>query len=269
MKRRSWWIEIPNFNFLFNFKWQPVSYGIKFSDLEGSSIKQIVNHLEFHKEISTKSRFFQNMRSYWESTKYNVFDIMPLTFFVEIDVTKPNSKFTALSEFYNVYNTLEQSSKVIKKYDSENEYSDCNKHVKLINNELYKSLQGSKLSKDTSNISRFNSFTLNNKRTSAHTKMEMPLSHFSGNNFWILKATNLNRGRGIHVFKDLQSLHQLIDWYCKGVHSPTKISMNKVDQISDEKIEKRIFSEEKHLDSEESPQKTTSKLARKRQSPIK
>ena len=136
---------------------------------------------------------------------------MPLTFFVEIDVTKPNSKFTALSEFYNVYNTLEQSSKVIKKYDSENEYSDCNKHVKLINNELYKSLQGSKLSKDTSNISRFNSFTLNNKRTSAHTKMEMPLSHFSGNNFWILKATNLNRGRGIHVFKDLQSLHQLID----------------------------------------------------------
>ena len=80
MKRRSWWIEIPNFNFLYNFKWQPVSNGIKFSDLDGLSAKQIVNHFEFHKEISTKSRFFQNMKSYWEGIKYNVFDIMPLTF---------------------------------------------------------------------------------------------------------------------------------------------------------------------------------------------
>jgi len=28
----------------------------------------------------------------------------------------------------------------------------------------------------------------------------MPVSHFTGHNFWILKATHLNRGRGIHVF---------------------------------------------------------------------
>lgn len=194
---------------------------------------------------------------------------MPLTFYVEVDVAKPNSKYNALADFYNVFNTLEQSSKVFKKYDSENDYSDSNRNVKSINTELYKSLQGSKLSKDTFNISRFNSFTLNNKRSSAHTKMEMPLSHFSGNNFWILKATNLNRGRGIHVFKDLQSLHQLIDCYCKGVHSPTKSSTTKLDQLHDERAEKRILSEEKRLDSEESPQKFTTKILRKRQSPIK
>lgn len=45
----------------------------------------------------------------------------------------------------------------------------------------------------------------------------MPLSHYVGYNLWILKATFLNRGRGIHVFKDLNSLKSLIYEYCKGV----------------------------------------------------
>ena len=33
MKKRWWWIEIPNINSLFNFKWQPFSKGIKFNEL--------------------------------------------------------------------------------------------------------------------------------------------------------------------------------------------------------------------------------------------
>ena len=45
------------------------------------------------------------------------------------------------------------------------------------------------------------------------TKHEMPLCHFTGHNFWLLKPTNLNRGRGIHVFSDLKSLRKLIEEY--------------------------------------------------------
>ena len=55
MKQRKWWVEIPNFNNVFNFKWQPTSYRLKFKDLgKRRDIKQIVNHLEFHKNISEK-----------------------------------------------------------------------------------------------------------------------------------------------------------------------------------------------------------------------
>ena len=97
----------------------------------------------------------------------------------------------------------------------------------------------------------------------------MPLSHFSGKNFWILKATNLNRGRGIHVFRDIQTLNKLIDCYCKGEHSPTKSSGTKLEQVSEEKKNKRIFSEEKYADSDDSPQKITSKLLKKKQMPLK
>ena len=33
---------------------------------------------------------------------------------------------------------------------------------------------------------------------------------------WLLKPTHLNRGRGIHVFNDLPTLHRLIKEYCIG-----------------------------------------------------
>ena len=52
------------------------------------------------------------------------------------------------------------------------------------------------------------------KRT--FTKYSCPLSHFDGYNLWLLKPTHLNRGRGIHVFNDLNTLHKLIKEYCLG-----------------------------------------------------
>lgn len=48
------------------------------------------------------------------------------------------------------------------------------------------------------------------------TKHSCPLSHFDGHNLWLLKPTHLNRGRGIHVFRDLTTLHKLIKEYCSG-----------------------------------------------------
>ena len=33
LERRDWWIEIPSVHSMYNFKWQPVSSGIKFERL--------------------------------------------------------------------------------------------------------------------------------------------------------------------------------------------------------------------------------------------
>ena len=44
----------------------------------------------------------------------------------------------------------------------------------------------------------------------------MPLCHFDFYNLWILKPTHLNRGRGIHVFRDMETCHKLIKQYCQG-----------------------------------------------------
>ena len=50
----------------------------------------------------------------------------------------------------------------------------------------------------------------------------MPQCHFDSYNLWLLKPTHLNRGRGIHVFNDLDTLNKLIKQYCSGKEEVTK-----------------------------------------------
>lgn len=118
---------------MYNFKWQPVSYGIKFERLgpvrppkpgewgssgnqggastnggnpppEGDSvndIKQMVNHLEFHHIISEKAALFNELQKYCDGVKENLFDVcVPITFYVEInDLDKPQVYNQTLQPF--------------------------------------------------------------------------------------------------------------------------------------------------------------------------
>ena len=47
--------------------------------------------------------------------------------------------------------------------------------------------------------------------------MVMGKDHCSGQNLWILKPTNLNRGVGIHLFNDLNDLEKLLEDYNNGI----------------------------------------------------
>jgi len=58
----------------------------------------------------------------------------------------------------------------------------------------------------------------------------MPLCHFDSYNLWLLKPTHLNRGRGIHVFNDLDTLHKLIKQYCTGREEAPKKNKDKESQ---------------------------------------
>lgn len=49
------------------------------------------------------------------------------------------------------------------------------------------------------------------------------MCHFDGYNLWLLKPTHLNRGRGIHVFRDLETLHKLVKEYCQGKDEEVKV----------------------------------------------
>ena len=46
---------------------------------------QIVNHVEGHGSISEKHRLFANLSRYCDKLNENVFDIVPLTYFIECD----------------------------------------------------------------------------------------------------------------------------------------------------------------------------------------
>mmetsp|Transcript_29026 Transcript_29026/g.27990 ORF Transcript_29026/g.27990 Transcript_29026/m.27990 type:complete len:139 (-) Transcript_29026:1633-2049(-) len=129
---------------MYNFKWQPVSYGIKFERLspmkprpgeigsssgtiggytmnngakEGQEFKsqQMVNHFEFHHLISEKANLFNNLQKYSESLKENIFDICPITFYVEVtDVDKTQAYNQSLQNFVSFYQTLEDNKDRVK-----------------------------------------------------------------------------------------------------------------------------------------------------------
>lgn len=160
MERRDWWIEIPPVHSMFNFKWQPVSFGIKFellspikpkigeigtgigstqyntfsSSIGGSTAassngssnvsqvsndnvfhRQMVNHVENHHLISEKANLFNIYTKHCENFKENVFDVCPLTFYVEIqDIEKSNAYSQALAPFIQFYQVLEENKNRIK-----------------------------------------------------------------------------------------------------------------------------------------------------------
>ena len=56
---------------------------------------------------------------------------------------------------------------------------------------------------------------------------------------WLLKPTGLNRGRGIHVFKDLHTLKNLLKEYCEGVERGENPQENNFEEDEKEMAKKR------------------------------
>ena len=55
-----------------------------------------------------------------------------------------------------------------------------------------------------------------------YARYKMPKCHFLGYNMWIFKPTGLNRGRGIHVFRSIDALKDLIVSYIKELSANEK-----------------------------------------------
>ena len=101
-----------------------MSYGIKFDQI-GNQIpqglhpctKQLVNHFEFHGTLTEKSKLFKTLTDYAiNSLKENVFNYMPLTFYVEIDIHKTKVFAKAMVPFFNSFYALEDNKKKVLKY---------------------------------------------------------------------------------------------------------------------------------------------------------
>jgi hypothetical protein len=67
MQKRDWWRETTSFDTMFNFKWQQTIKGYRYERLTLTQpCKQMLNHFENHKEISTKSGLLKNLQLYCE-----------------------------------------------------------------------------------------------------------------------------------------------------------------------------------------------------------
>ena len=225
-KHRKNWTEIKNDydNQNFHFKWQQNNKNIFFNTLsQNCGHKQMVNHFEFHNLLTNKANLFYNMMTYAEIMDENVFKYIPFTILFEYH---NDNYFKKIDKYEYLFNNLQ---KFIVKYDDINK-----KKIRHINGRLY------------------NSFFPFDNHIGSRTAINIPETHYYtkeicsneeekkiNNNFWLIKAPNLNRGMCIKILNDFNLIKKYITNYNKGIsrgYDDNSITKNKIRTKSQQKL---------------------------------
>ena len=193
-----------------SFIWAHISTQIDFFSLANELRNEImVNHFEYHNEITNKLNMFNNMMIYCENNNLNVLNYLPLTILIEYDRVGFIRQYNNFSYiFNNIDYFIRQSDD--KKIRNKNKFR----------NYFYVRRPEDKI-------------------VGLRTTIFIPKSHYNGKNFWLLKAMNLNRGLGIKLIDSLESCEAYIRAYYQGnINKCVKDSQNLKD-IQD--INKRIY----------------------------
>ena len=188
LKNRIKWKECHSKNTnLYNFKWKEVFSNNDFFDLSLNKT-QIINHFEFISCLSNKYKMFYNFSKYCEERNIDVFKYLPFT--IILDLTNYEQFLINKDNFKKIFNNI-------------NDYIfDSNS----INNKIF----------DRKKISYKTLFTLKDIKIGNKIYCEIPKSHYTGKNVWIVKAPNLNRGRCVKVFNSYRDMISYIKKITEG-----------------------------------------------------
>lgn len=215
-QRGEVWEEVPLTSLVFNFKWQQNNRAYNYEKLtQNSGVKQLVNHFEFHKEISSKAGLIKNLSYYCEQNKTNLFDITPITFI--FDLNKEDCDQT-IQNFINFYH-------------------------KNMPNEMQKPENQRKNILDIPKRTRhfFNNYEKRTNLYGVYGRPKMLRTYINGNNYlWLLKPNYFNRGRGIQIFQTLEELEKMIVELCEGVEENVFFHLEKEEKEKEvEKLNKK------------------------------
>ena len=193
----------------FSFIWAPISSQIDFYDLSYELRNNImVNHFEFHNEITNKLNMFSNMMIYCENKNLNVLNYLPLTIVIEYERTGFMRQFNSFSYIFN-------------------------------NIDLYLSDINSRIKGKCKFRNLFYVTRTDDKIIGLRTSLFIPKTHYDGKNLWLLKAMNLNRGLGIKMINSVESCEKYIRAFYQGnVFKCIKDSQN-VKEVND--TNKKIY----------------------------
>ena len=223
LSKRENWEEMEASNSLFNLKWQQTSLGYRFERLSGNqSLKQMVNHFEFHKEITTKNGLIKSLSSYCEvsleflnsllissqANKIYLFDVTPLTFAFDMD---DEAGFDI--DMQNFTKFFIKNCGDPKKYASNDQCT-----VKKNSPNVLFTYEFKRKGKTLHVMQNSNE----DKKLSPYLKPKLANTYYGGVNMWLLKPTGLNRGRGIELFNTLEELNKYINQYLEGESIPRR-----------------------------------------------
>ena len=165
-----------------NLIWSELSQEINFISHQEVAHSQIINHFEYHNNVSNKKDLFINLLKYCEYNNIDLFTFFPLTIIFNSNESLFNEQIEGFKELYNDISDLIEDK--IKDKDNPKKYID---------------------------YIRFESI----KKTGSTQNVILPKSFYTGKNIWLLKRTNFNRGREIKIYSDINAILTDIDTYKK------------------------------------------------------
>ena len=206
-KHRKNWKEIENLDYKnYNFKWQQNSRGIDYNNLTlPGKKKKMVNHFEFLGVLANKANLFINMMQYAERKEKNVFKYVPFT--VLFDYNKINF-FNKLTRFEHLFKNIEKYIVSYYEIDERNYKRDKDRiygmffpFIERIGNKTVINIS------DTHYIKKSNNNNFCENKNIPKIK----------NNYWIIKAPDLNRGRCIKIVNNMMLIKRSIREYSMGI----------------------------------------------------
>ena len=172
-----------------NLIWTPLSCQINYKLHSNTENTQFVNHFEFHRELTNKANTFINLFRYCEFNDIDLFSFYPLTIILSSNLDYLQIQIEGFKRFY------ENISKFL--YDINNLNNDENNNIKDNNNNI-------NILQDKYYINYFNVNL--SKKIGTRQKIQIPKSFYIGKNLWIIKRTNLNRGREMKLLSNVDDI---------------------------------------------------------------
>ncbi len=188
-----------------SFIWAHISTQINYYNISYEFKNNImVNHFEFHNELTNKLNMFSNMMIYCENNGLNVLYYLPLTILIEYERVGFIRQFNSFSYIFNNIDYFLSSANNIK---------------------------------SIRNRGKFRNFFYvtrpDDKKIGLKTRLFIPANHYDGKNLWLLKAMNLNRGLGIKMINSVESCEKYIRAFYQGnVFKCVKDSQN-IKEVND------------------------------------
>ena len=214
LRKRYWWREVTEVSSKLNLLWQATSKGIIFDRFQANKTpKQVVNHFEFHREISTKIGLIKNLQLYCEFNQIQVFDLTPVTFVIDTEDKNFEYDIQEFVRFFQAHDAqlLPQQfqNQMLKTYGHPQ-----SKDIQITTTNNFTNTQQLNFSSPLSfsmksPVNKLNSYAnLSYRPYYAFSKPKMYDTFIKGSNLWLMKPTDLNRGRGITLFNSLRRFKQ-------------------------------------------------------------
>ena len=219
--RENWQLAPESYKYNeINLIWAPLSCQIKYNELyqennsnnNNSNIETLINHYEFHTQISNKLKMFKNLMIYCEENHLDLFSYVPLTILIEYQSSSFLRQFNGFAYVFNNITSLLAEPGLQKEWK------------RKYRNYFY-------IDGDSDN------------KIGQKTNLYIPKNHYNGKNLWLIKAMNLNRGLAIKIIDSIESCENTIRYFYQGGVFKSVVDSEKMKEEEKEDTNKKVYFE--------------------------